>query len=235
VDRDFGAYVSILKYLILTLSLMLAASAFGDVHDFQVIGVIADTGTKDGVVLFKNTKTNKVFAVKAADQIEPGLSVASVSKKWVVLKTAERTWEISVGTGATQVADSPSGSGQGSAVPTTNYAAGMERNGDTLLVQAALKQDLIENKLGNILMEAAATPHIENGRLAGFKLTDIVPGSIFEAFGFVNGDVVTHINGQPLTDAATSVRLLNQIKDQNEADVTFLRQNASQNIKIVIK
>ncbi|MGE0171236.1 MAG: PDZ domain-containing protein [Oligoflexales bacterium] len=221
-----------LRILIVALGFAAGIPALADVKDFRVLGVIADPATKEGVVLFKNTQSNKVFAVTAPQEIEPGLTVISVTKKLVVLKSADRSYQVTVGQGSGQITESSPGSSNTSP---SHYASGMERNGDTLLVQEALKQDLIENRLSSILMEAAATPYMTNGRLTGFVLTDIVPGSLFEAVGFVNGDVVTHINGQPLTDAASAVRLLNRLKDQNEADITFLRQNASQDIKIVIK
>lgn len=64
----------------------------------------------------------------------------------------------------------------------------------------------------NVLTQARAVPNTENGVPAGFKLFQIVPGSIYEQLGLKNGDVITGLNGQPMNDLGKAVEMLEELK-----------------------
>ena len=70
-----------------------------------------------------------------------------------------------------------------------------------------------------VLQDAKARPNMVNGVLKGFELTRIREDSIYEKAGFQNGDIVEEINGIPLKDAASSIRLLQQLKAKNVNDI----------------
>ena len=65
---------------------------------------------------------------------------------------------------------------------------------------------------GYVLTEARAVPNFENGVPAGYKLFQIVPGSIFDALGLKNGDTISAINGQSINDPAKAFEMLNELK-----------------------
>jgi type II secretory pathway component PulC len=74
-----------------------------------------------------------------------------------------------------------------------------------------------------------------NGELQGFQLLEIDAGSIYEKVGLTNGDVVTAINGQALSDVGNTIKMLHSLKDKTNADVTVLRGGREQTMQIVVQ
>jgi general secretion pathway protein C len=77
--------------------------------------------------------------------------------------------------------------------------------------------------LNNILTQARAVPHFENGVAAGYKLFQIVPGSIYQKLGLKDGDVIAGFNGQPATDPALAFQQLSDLKNQAHLDLQVSR------------
>ena len=68
--------------------------------------------------------------------------------------------------------------------------------------------NLLQGRWDKGSSDAKARPNMVNGVLKGFELTRIREDSIYEKAGFQNGDIVEEINGIPLKDAVSSIRLL---------------------------
>ena len=56
--------------------------------------------------------------------------------------------------------------------------------------------------------------------VSNLKLWDIEKDSIYEKAGFVDGDLITHINGTPLTGAGNAIKTLKSLR--NAIDVELL-------------
>jgi general secretion pathway protein C len=82
--------------------------------------------------------------------------------------------------------------------------------------------DGLKNNLNQILTQARAVPVFENGAPAGFKLFQIVPGSIFEKLGLHNEDVLVGVNGEPV-DAAKAFNMLSQLSEINYLELNVKR------------
>ena len=63
----------------------------------------------------------------------------------------------------------------------------------------------------------------------------IEPGSVYQKAGFIDGDIINAVNGQNLTDVAMTIRLLQSIRSQPKADVTFSRQGIEQHLEIIVQ
>jgi general secretion pathway protein C len=73
--------------------------------------------------------------------------------------------------------------------------------------------------LNTILKQARAEQVFEKGSPAGFKFSDIVPGSIYDKLGLRNGDVIAAINGEPLSDPSKAIELLTQLKTASHLEL----------------
>lgn len=78
--------------------------------------------------------------------------------------------------------------------------------------------------LDAILTGARATPHFEDGKLTGVKLSGIRPGSLYAAAGLANGDVVVAVNGFTADDPGRALELWARLKDQATLEVSVLRR-----------
>ncbi|OFZ01493.1 MAG: hypothetical protein A2Z97_13550 [Bdellovibrionales bacterium GWB1_52_6] len=75
-----------------------------------------------------------------------------------------------------------------------------------------LEVDKALSNMNEILTQARAVPNFENGVPAGYKLFQIVPGSIYSKLGLQNGDVIAGVDGEPINDPGRAFELLGRLK-----------------------
>jgi type II secretion system protein C len=68
-------------------------------------------------------------------------------------------------------------------------------------VQNALKN------MGTFLKQVRIVPYLEKGSAKGFKLLEIVPGSIVARVGLKNGDIIESVNGKPIQTPQDALQL----------------------------
>jgi general secretion pathway protein C len=73
--------------------------------------------------------------------------------------------------------------------------------------------------LNNVLTQARAVPNFENGVPNGYKLFQIVPGSIYDKLGLKNGDVIAGLNGQAINDPGQAFQMLSELKTANHLEL----------------
>jgi len=199
--------------------------------DYIVIGVIASSDQQQGVALMKHKPSGKVVAFHEGDLIKPKLLLDKVERRFVKLLLDNQAYRMAVGDEAitaipqNEQRDNSEPNPQGSIVADLRHASGIERQGNVLTVSGSLKESLIGENLSKVLMQAAAIPHTLEGKLVGFQLLEIDEGSIFDIAGFKNGDVITHINDQPINNAALAIRALNNLRQAEQVNFNYLRQN----------
>ena len=95
----------------------------------------------------------------------------------------------------------------------------------------ALRQEIANNpqKLMDVVR---AMPVQEQGRLTGYRIYPAGNSPAFAQLGLHAGDVVTAVNGIPLTDPAQSMRILSALKTSEQITVTLLRNGQSQTLPL---
>ena len=226
------------RFLILAVSVLgwtqVARSQTGS--NYLVLGVIVQNGAGKSVALIKNTSNNSTLAVREGQLIRGGNTVlVAVKRKEVTLKIDGRNVAVAVGE-TTQDASSRTYRPETIATAADGVGyTGVERQGNTTKVSSALRDHIVTTDLSKVMMQAAAVPRYVNGRLHGFSLHDIEPGSVYEQIGLREGDLVTHINGQSLSDVANTIKLLRSLKDEPNASMTLQRGGVEQNLSLVIQ
>ena len=89
--------------------------------------------------------------------------------------------------------------------------------------------------LNQLLTQARALPYLENGKTAGFRLSEIVPGSMFEKIGLLNGDVIKRVNSENLNNPGEFFKLYQSLKDQKNITVDVLRNGQHQTLNYEIR
>ena len=83
--------------------------------------------------------------------------------------------------------------------------------------------------LNKVLTEARAVPNFENGVANGYKLFQIVPGSIYDKLGLQNGDVITGLNGSAINDPGKAFEMLSELKTTNHLELQVKKDGKVQN------
>lgn len=100
---------------------------------------------------------------------------------------------------------------------------GIQRSADDLDVQIQRSYLLKQIQDPNLLYQAQAVPYKVNDEVIGFQLVSINPGSVYEQLGFSAGDVITAINGEPVTTAAKAQQAFASVTTITELNLTVLR------------
>lgn len=226
-------------WFLVVLALLCAKTAIAENVDFIILGVITSDSQKDGIALVKNKKTGKVSAHQVGSELSTKTILSDVQRRHVTLLINNKPFRLEVGA---EVATAENNTHPTNSSLHGNYNSsndiseeGFERKGDTVRLTETYKENLIKNDLSQILMQAATEPFIKDEKIIGFSLWEIDKGSIYEKAGLINGDVITHINNQPLTDAGLAIKSLNQLRNAEDAVITYLRNGQEMNLNIKIQ
>jgi type II secretion system protein C len=82
--------------------------------------------------------------------------------------------------------------------------------------------------MAKLFTQMRAVPNIQNGSSNGFALSEIQPGSLFDAMGLHDGDVVTSVEGQSLSDPRKAIAVLESLQtlSKRSIDVSLMRNGA---------
>jgi general secretion pathway protein C len=80
-----------------------------------------------------------------------------------------------------------------------------------------------------------ALPHFVNGKTDGFSISQVAPGSVFDQLGLQNGDLVTSIDGKPVTNPMQAMGLMQSMKTQSALDLTINRGGAPTSVHLDLR
>jgi type II secretion system protein C len=83
-------------------------------------------------------------------------------------------------------------------------------------------QQTMENP-AQFFSQMRALPHFVNGKTDGFSISQVQPGSVFQQLGLQDGDLLTSIDGQPVTNPMQAMGLIQAVKTASAIDLTVNR------------
>jgi type II secretion system protein C len=89
-------------------------------------------------------------------------------------------------------------------------------------VSRAEVQQTMENP-AQFFSQMRALPHFVNGKTDGFSISQVAPGSVFQQIGLQDGDLLTSIQGQPVTNPMQAMGLIQAVKTASAIDLTVNR------------
>jgi general secretion pathway protein C len=100
---------------------------------------------------------------------------------------------------------------------------GIRRLGGNRYVVARATVDSNLQNMAQLFTQIRAVPNLQDGRSTGFKLSDIEPGSIFQAIGLHDGDILTDVNGENVSDPTRAIQLLGQLRQSPSISLEVMR------------
>ena len=89
--------------------------------------------------------------------------------------------------------------------------------------------------MGTVLTQARALPYVEGGKTVGFRINEIVPGSIYTKIGLQNGDVVQRVNSQEINDPAKFFQLYQGLQNERNITIDLLRNGRHETLNYEIR
>lgn len=112
---------------------------------------------------------------------------------------------------------------------------GFERDGGTVKATRQWVEKALTVDFAKTLQDMKASPNMVNGEVKGFVLSRIRPDSVYEKMGLVDGDVVEAINGVELNDAARAIGTLNNLRNEQNIELTLKRNGQVMNMKVQVR
>lgn len=89
--------------------------------------------------------------------------------------------------------------------------------------------------LNKVMTQARVAPYTVDGKISGYTIFEIVPGSLYSKLGLQNSDVVERVNGIEIKSPDTLYQLFQQIKHQRRIALDFIRGGKRESVNIEIR
>ena len=89
--------------------------------------------------------------------------------------------------------------------------------------------------MSQILTQARALPYMEAGKTVGFRISEIVAGSLYDKIGIKNGDVIQKVNSQEVDDPGKFFQLYQGLKEEKNVTLDIMRNGQRQTLNYEIR
>tara|TARA_X000000950_G_C13875706_1_gene644745 strand:- start:569 stop:1651 length:1083 start_codon:yes stop_codon:yes gene_type:complete len=94
--------------------------------------------------------------------------------------------------------------------------------GNSFKIKESLREEMLGN-ISSILTQARAIPITNGDGTLSFKITEIVPGSIYSQLNIKENDIITGINGKSVSSINEVTSLLGKVRDLRSLSITVER------------
>lgn len=101
-----------------------------------------------------------------------------------------------------------------------------------------VKREYVQSSLsdmGALLTNARAIPYIKDGEIKGFRLLNITPGSFYKTIGIQDGDVIKSINGIPISNPQTIMKIFSDIQNETQFELKIERMGKEITMRYYIR
>ena len=165
-------------------------------------------------ILRQSTREEKVF--RLGDDVFDIGPLVSVRKEGVEIQSGDSRIKLLAPT------EVP---GETAAAPVSSAPAGALASkmspGSYVIDQRALNAAL--DNIGQAMTDARLLPNAQNGKVEGFKVSEVKPAGIFAMVGIQNGDTLLSINDFALDSPEKAMQTLVSLKGQNRIKLDLIR------------
>lgn len=185
--------------------------------DYTLLGTVLGSFRETYALIQKNSsREERVF--RLGDTVFGAGTLASVAKESVEILAGGSRVKIMTPTaagGQTQSAPAPATAG-----PAQGMAAQVGA-GSFIIDQRALNASL--DNIGQTMTDARLLPSMKDGKVEGFRVSEVKPLGIFGTIGIKNGDVLLRINDFPIDSPEKAIQSFASLKGQNRIRLDLVR------------
>lgn len=186
----------------------------------NLIGTVILKNELRSVATIEDKGDNQVYPMRIDDELPGKIKILSIEAFKVVFRN--------LANGKKEFIDLPE-EGGGTKINISSLSSrkppggGIEQATPNQFNIARVELDKYLSNINDVLTQARAIPHFENGQPAGYKLIQIVQGSVYEKLGLKNNDVLCGVNGESINDPARAFELMNQLKTASQLELCVKR------------
>ncbi len=180
--------------------------------------IVADIDAGLAAILFDRAGKAQDF-YRVGQAVRPGVTLKSVRRKSAVLATGQGDVLLTMGDDA-RPGPAPAGPAEPGQPPAF-----------------ALSRQAIEEAVRDIgqVVRQAQIERVSRGGVNGYRITDIQNGSVFERLNLRNGDIVTGLNGQEISDPSQFTELYNSLDQHENLTVNLYRRGRKHDLTFALQ
>ena len=184
-----------------------------------LIGTAILTDTKRSIGTVEDRGAQLIYPLRIDDEVPGKLRVTNVEPRRLVFVNLSNNRLEYIDLPEDQMLSNPIITASSMKKSFTPPSGGIKRVSETQFNISRSEVDKSMSNLGVVLTQALAKPNFENGVQNGYKITQIVPGSIYEKIGLKDGEVILGINNEGINDPGKAFQLLNELKTSNHLEI----------------
>ncbi|MCK5882060.1 MAG: hypothetical protein KAG61_00105 [Bacteriovoracaceae bacterium] len=106
----------------------------------------------------------------------------------------------------------------------------IQQIGNKYVIKKSYRDEMLKD-ISKILTQAKAVQIKNPDGTLSFKMTNVVPGSLYSHFGIQNGDTIKGINGEPIRGLNKLMMLFGNIKNIDNAQFTVIRDGQEKSLE----
>ena len=181
---------------------------------------------KDSVAMIIPQPGAKLEIFHVGGSILPGVKLQGVESKRVFIEAGGKTGVLMLA-GVKQAGSLPV---QGMP-PVVSGASNAVRHQN-------ISRNMLNRELNNfpqLLSQARVFPEMREGKNMGFRLSEIVSGSLYDRIGLKNGDVVQTVNGVRIQNPSQAMAMYRRLKGASSVVVQLLRHGQKKTLNYNIR
>ncbi len=195
--------------------------------NIKLMGTVVAGDKSAAMVTVGSGKKQAVFFLK--EEIQPNVTLEEVEPTEIVVNNRGKRERIGIEAGKKLPQVAPA------TVPRRVASRSPIR---TDILNKKIDRNHLNSQMRNfstLLSQARVSPHFSNGKPDGFKISEIVKGSLYEEIGLINGDIIKAVNGESVTGAEQAMRMYRELQNATFIDVEVERNGTIQQISYVIQ
>ena len=195
-----------------------AEDAGFNLSDFTLLGTVQGSSRESFALILKNSsKEERVFRMgDAVFNIGP---LVLVRKDYVEIRTGATRAKLA--TPAAPSLTGPAAPAPHGIAPSGSPLASQTSSGNFVIDQRALNASL--DNIGQAMTDARLLPSIKDGKVEGFRASEVKPQGIFGTIGIKNGDVLLRMNDFPIDSPEKAIQSFATLKGQSRIKLDLIR------------
>ncbi len=185
--------------------------------DLSLLGT-ARGSVRETFALIRRNSSHEERVFRLGDTVFDGGKLTAVQKESVTITLNGHPTTLATPDSAGAAGETPP---LQQTAPAQDKLAARVGQGSYVIDQQALNAAL--DNIGKAMTDARLLPDMKNGKVEGFRLSEVKPAGIFGMVGLKNGDVLLRINDFPIDSPEKAIQSLVTLKGQNRVKLDLIR------------
>lgn len=190
-------------------------------NDLVLLGTAAGS-PRSSFALIRRTSSNEERVFRVGEKVFDLGVLTAVRKETAELRSGDRLITL-------RTPDAPPGTAKpdSQGQPMQSTTAGVIQpalGGVGIIDQRALNAAL--DNIGQAMTDARLLPSVKEGKVEGFRVSEVKPQGVFAAVGLKNGDVLLKINDFPVDSPEKAIQSFMTLKGQNRIKLDLVRDGS---------